>query len=306
MEIGEAVYNKLFTKILDSSIWLESMPTRIVWLTMIAAMDEQGFVQFASVGNVANRARVSLEEAQEALERLTGPDPNSFDPENEGRRLERVPGGWLVLNAGKHRAMVTRAIVQEQTKERVRRYRMKRSGNASVTPSDEHSLSHSEKIKIVDRAARSTEAFTAFWSAYPKKTGKGAAEKAFARLGVSPTVLDAMLTALQWQINQPAWTKDGGQYIPHASTWLNQRRWEDEPFDPPPIDPRHAPAGKETAAAYSIRSAQAVLDVLEREERDAAQGSSTEGFDEVSGGDSGESRTADLRRLPGRHLPDRR
>jgi len=24
------------------------------------------------------------------------------------------------------------------------------------------------------------------------------------------------------------WTKDNGQYIPHAATWLNGRRWEDE------------------------------------------------------------------------------
>lgn len=24
------------------------------------------------------------------------------------------------------------------------------------------------------------------------------------------------------------WTKDGGQYIPHAATWLNGKRWEDE------------------------------------------------------------------------------
>jgi hypothetical protein len=24
------------------------------------------------------------------------------------------------------------------------------------------------------------------------------------------------------------WQKDNGEYIPHASTWLNGRRWEDE------------------------------------------------------------------------------
>jgi DNA replication protein DnaC len=26
----------------------------------------------------------------------------------------------------------------------------------------------------------------------------------------------------------PQWTKDGGQFIPHAATWLNQERWNDE------------------------------------------------------------------------------
>jgi hypothetical protein len=133
------MYNKLFTKILDSSIWLEDDATRLVWLTLIAVMDEDGFCQFASVPNVAHRARVSVEAAQKALSCLESPDPNSSDPANEGRRLERVPGGWVVLNAEKHRRMITRAVVQEQTRERVRRFRdrlVKRTSNASVTPSE--------------------------------------------------------------------------------------------------------------------------------------------------------------------------
>jgi hypothetical protein len=131
------VYNKLFTKILDSSIWLEPTATRIVWLTFIAAMDESGFAQFASVGNVAHRARVTLIEAQEAIVALEGPDTESSDPDNDGRRLERVPGGWLILNAEKHRAMVTKALIQEQTRLRVKRHReRKRSSNASVTTSE--------------------------------------------------------------------------------------------------------------------------------------------------------------------------
>lgn len=128
------MYNKLFTKILDSSIWMESLETRIVWMTFIAAMDEDGFVQFASVGNVAHRARVGIEAASAAIKTLEAPDPNSSDPENDGRRLERVPGGWMVLNSQKYRQLVTRVVIQEQTKNRVRRFReKKRTGNAGVT-----------------------------------------------------------------------------------------------------------------------------------------------------------------------------
>lgn len=132
------MYNKLFTKILDSSIWLEPTPTRIVWLTLIAVMDESGFAQFASVANVAHRAIVTLDEAQAAITVLETPDPNSSDPENEGKRIERVPGGWMVLNAGKHRDLVTRAVIKEQTRDRVKRFRerLKRASNASVTTSD--------------------------------------------------------------------------------------------------------------------------------------------------------------------------
>lgn len=131
------MYNKLFTKILDSSIWMESLPTRIVWLTLLAAMDEHGYAHFASVANLAHRARVTVDEAKAAIDRLEGPDAESADPDHEGRRIERVPGGWMVLNAPKYRELATRLAIQEQTRERVRKHREKRTGNASVTPSNE-------------------------------------------------------------------------------------------------------------------------------------------------------------------------
>lgn len=128
------MYNKIFTKILDSSIWLEPASTRLVWLTLIAAMDEDGFCQFASVGNLAHRARVLEDEAQTAVASLEGPDPNSSDPENEGRRIERVPGGWMVLNAPKYRDMVTRTVARERTRLRVAKHRQKALPVTDVTP----------------------------------------------------------------------------------------------------------------------------------------------------------------------------
>ena len=65
--------------------------------------------------------------------------------------------------------------------------------------------------------------FAAFWSAYPRKVGKGAAEKAFAKVNVP---LETLLKAIDAQKRTQQWQDT--QYIPHASTWLNQRRWEDE------------------------------------------------------------------------------
>lgn len=126
------MYNKLFTKILDSSIWLEPTATRIVWLTLIAAMDENGFAQFASIANLAHRAVLPVDDSEKAVKTLEAPDANSSDPEFEGRRIERVPGGWMILNADKYRELVTRAIIQEQTRKRVAEHR-KRNRNDTVT-----------------------------------------------------------------------------------------------------------------------------------------------------------------------------
>ena len=150
------MYNKLFTKILDSSIWLAPDPHRLVWITLIAAMDEEGNAMFASAGNLAARARVTREQAESAVASFEGPDPDSGDPDNDGRRIERFPGGWHLLNAHKYRALVTKAIIQAQTRERVAKHRAKaagvtlgnapvtheqRTGNAQVTPSEAVSVS---------------------------------------------------------------------------------------------------------------------------------------------------------------------
>lgn len=127
------MYNKIFTKILDSSIWLESDTTRIVWFTFLASMDEDGVALFASIPNLAHRARVSLQAAEEAIKILESPDKHSSDPDNEGRRIERIPGGWVVLNAEKYRNLVTRVMIREKTRLRVAKYRAKQNG-IDVTP----------------------------------------------------------------------------------------------------------------------------------------------------------------------------
>jgi hypothetical protein len=127
------MYNKLFSKILDSSIWLETDSTRIVWVTLLATMDEDGFCAFACAENVANRARVSSEAAEAALKALESPDPNSGDSEHEGRRIERVPGGWFVLNGPKYREIAARATMRANTRKRVQAFR-ERKRNAAVTP----------------------------------------------------------------------------------------------------------------------------------------------------------------------------
>ena len=70
-------------------------------------------------------------------------------------------------------------------------------------------------------------AFDTFWEAYPRRKGKGAARKAFAKASKTVT-LGTMLAALERQKASSDWQKEGGQYIPYPATWLNQGRWEDE------------------------------------------------------------------------------
>lgn len=72
--------------------------------------------------------------------------------------------------------------------------------------------------------------FIVFWDEYPKKRGKGAAEKAWKK--IDPAVVPDLMKALEKHKMSADWTKDGGKYIPYPATWLNQRRWEDEIEEP--------------------------------------------------------------------------
>lgn len=80
---------------------------------------------------------------------------------------------------------------------------------------------------VVDKPPIPPRGFDRFWDRYPKKVGKGAAEKAFEKHKPGESLLGEMLAAIARQADSEAWRKDGGQFIPNPATWLNQRRWED-------------------------------------------------------------------------------
>lgn len=82
---------------------------------------------------------------------------------------------------------------------------------------------------------RGCEGFTTFWRLYPRKVGRANAEKAFGKL----KPLERVEATERLALFLPGWEARDREFIPHAATWLNGRRWEDEP-DPPkkPVDKR--------------------------------------------------------------------
>lgn len=70
--------------------------------------------------------------------------------------------------------------------------------------------------------------FDAFWNVWPRKVCKDAAEKAFAK-AIKAAPLATILAGVEAGKRTDQWRKDGGQFIPHAATWLNGKRWMDEP-----------------------------------------------------------------------------
>lgn len=80
------------------------------------------------------------------------------------------------------------------------------------------------------RASRSAgPLFEKFWNEYPRKVAKTEAEKAFAKISPDQPLFDEILAGLLRANRSAAWLKDGGQFVPHAATWLNGKRWTDQP-----------------------------------------------------------------------------
>lgn len=70
-----------------------------------------------------------------------------------------------------------------------------------------------------------TEEFLTFWNAYPRKVAKAAARQAFRR-AMKKVSFDEIMVALA--DFRKAVADQEKRFIPHATTWLNQERWEDE------------------------------------------------------------------------------
>ena len=92
---------------------------------------------------------------------------------------------------------------------------------------EEYLFKKEEHIRSSVSARDLEKWFSEFWEIFPKKKAKAAAEKAFRKVCTSEddymAIMDGLrrVILLEWQNTEP-------RYIPHAATWLNGRRWEDE------------------------------------------------------------------------------
>jgi hypothetical protein len=121
---------------------MEDDKTRIVWITMLAVADKNGEIQ-ASIPGLARIAGVPVPDVEVAIQKFLDPDEHSRTPDDEGRRIEKIDGGWSLLNHAKYRLMASKDESKTSNAERQRRHRerQKRNGrvtlsNASVTPNN--------------------------------------------------------------------------------------------------------------------------------------------------------------------------
>jgi hypothetical protein len=123
-------YAKLFSELVTSTIWCEDDQTRIVWITMLSQADKNGEVM-ASVPGLARLANVPVDATRKAIQILLSPDPDSRTPDDEGRRIQPIDGGWILLNYQKYREKASSSDRAEKARIRQQRWREKQERNVA-------------------------------------------------------------------------------------------------------------------------------------------------------------------------------
>lgn len=127
----------------------------------------------------------------------------------------RLSDGYL-LHGSAQNCAANRAIGREP------------SAQISAVGSGEASLLEIEPVNESEclPAQKRAPSFDDFWALFPRKTGKGAARKAWAK-SITRAHPDVILRGLVRYLDDP--NRPDPEFVPHGATWLNQDRWEDGP-----------------------------------------------------------------------------
>ncbi len=131
-------WTPLFSKIVDSSLWAEPDHVVKVFLTLLALKDADQVVRYNAFA-IGRRCwpREDRAEAKvlEALKVLSQPDKTRLEKQPyDGRRIEKVEDGWLLLNGQFYEDMMRKINRREYQRNKQAEYRAKKKGLPSQMP----------------------------------------------------------------------------------------------------------------------------------------------------------------------------
>jgi len=245
--------NRRFSKLVAS--WRRSK------YPLLAMTDKCGTVE-ASLPGLADFAHVSIEDCERAIANLQKPDKYSRSQNNDGRRIERIDGGWLVLNHAKYRDKMSEDDRRGRDRERQHRHRQRRTVTRSVTREcdmsrmSRHTDTDAEKKNMIPQIAfagapavpfddtnnsKPTETqIECLYGAYPRKREKLDAKRAI-RKAVTVVMagdadhpampLEEALDYLAQRVTLYALSVQSCEpnYLPYPASWFNAGSfWDDE------------------------------------------------------------------------------
>jgi len=126
------------------------------------ALKDRNHICRATVPALAKICNITNEDCESYLERFQEPDKYSRSQEHEGRRIERVEGGYLILNGDHYQALLSKQERQEYKNEKGKEYRRQKKTDEDIMKTDEDSRGQKKtpKIKIQTKTKKETKTKT--------------------------------------------------------------------------------------------------------------------------------------------------
>jgi hypothetical protein len=83
------------------------------------------------------------------------------------------------------------------------------------------------EITRLEKPAKVSAHFEAFWAAYPRKVDKAGCLRKWTANGLDK-VGEQIIAHVKAKATTHDWQKDGCRFVPMPATYLNQRRWEEQ------------------------------------------------------------------------------
>lgn len=250
------MYGKLFASLYQGTLRGRANEI-LVFTNLIAHADRDGFVD-KHWRAISEEVGLSVDDVKCACAALEAPDPESRTPDQGGARIERMDDhrawGWRIVNYAKYREIKSaeeRRVQNRAAQQRRRSADVSNCHHASATVITRHhasavvstgqqpsAVSAHVDAEVEAEAKDNTcadapsaglvpEGFAEFWELYPRKSDRKRAMSAWKHIPLKEHAAIMANVAGRMRSDE-SWTKDGGKFIPHPTTYLNGRRWEDE------------------------------------------------------------------------------
>jgi Helix-turn-helix domain len=214
-----------------SEVWRTDLPTseKMVLLVIADHASDEGDNAWPSQKTIADRASLSIRTVQRVVHALIAGGYLHMEKGAGGSancREDRRPHRYTIhlgkIRADKVSGRAVRGDIDDS------------NGATSTTNTGRHLRPMNHPL---EPSLESSNSFDEFWKIYPRKTAKGAAKKAWAKIKNAEPVIEGAKRYAADPNRDPVFT-------PHPATWLNGERWLDEPL--PPRRPANAPRSVDT------------------------------------------------------------
>ena len=215
-------YVKLWRKSLDSAAFSDPILWKLWCLCLMRVNYKKRYISVEGVSSPIEVLPGQFITGRFALHKEFYPrkKKNQKSPSTLWNRLQ-ILQNMQNLNIKSHNKY---SIITISNWEQYQQNEQQPNNNLTTTQQQPNTDKKVKKVKNKDYMCD----FEDFWKVYPKKVNKKKAFEAWKKTNEIRPSLEDLLKVVRGQAQSKDWKKDGGQFIPHPSTWLNGKRWEDE------------------------------------------------------------------------------